>query len=221
MSEYTESSIQNQEASVAHFYSYADAVRRSVAWLMKDELDEISDYGNELIGTAVDDHDLEISVCMEFDDSVSEEVGDEVVPARRQDGRTNTVGILSEFFVEQREGEEHKLYASIVSTAVGIEGEYRKLIASEGDPRLDMWPAAANRQVKGDVRRLADLHLDVSRRSERMSKWRFRQTREFETLLQDEWCVSSQDLHRYIAMEDRLRLASPSRKSSRAFSLLS
>ena len=54
MSEYTESSIQNQEASVAHFYSYADAVRRSVAWLMKDELDGMPQVSCAHLGDGID-----------------------------------------------------------------------------------------------------------------------------------------------------------------------
>ena len=202
MSEHLDTTQLTPEMSVAHFYDYADAVRRSVAWLMKDDLEEISEYGNELIGNAADEYGREIGVYMDFDTSVFEEVEDAVEPVLRESGRTNTVGMLNDFFVEEQDDGDHKLYARIVSTAVGIEGQYRKLIASVGDREILGDTSVSNEmQNEGDEHKLSDMYFDVSRRSSRMTEWRFRQTRELETMLQDEWCIEAQDLWRYISMK--------------------
>lgn len=199
---YLDTAEPTAEPTVSQFYDYAAIIGKRVAWLGKEDLDDLAEYGNELIGVAEDYENETLQVYMELDGSVQEETDASAV--LQQVGRTNIVGELTDFTVQKQDG-QHTLYVHVTSTAVGIEGSYRKKIAAEGDQRIDRLAQEQNRlgsnrftQLDG---RMIDMRLDVTRLSGRMTGWRFRQTREIEKIFQSSWCLESQHLWRLLGMK--------------------
>lgn len=192
------------EPAVAHFYQYVDIVSEKIAWFSREDLDDLAEYGNELIAESEDYSGEPLRVYLAFDASVKETTADGSRPISDQIGYTNIIGELSEFVVEQQDDGTYKLLAHVTSTTVGIEGVYEKEIAAEGDQPAEIRQGGDERNAdmaeEIDVR-MHDMHFDVAQLSYRMTDWRMRQTREFAGLLQDGWCLESQHLWRYLDMK--------------------
>ncbi|QHN42506.1 hypothetical protein GII36_01420 [Candidatus Mycosynbacter amalyticus] len=192
------------EPVVAQFYQYIDIVAEKVTWFSKEDLDDLAEYGNELIAESEDYFGDPLQVYLAFDASVDETTADGSYPISDQIGRTNIIGELSEFVIKQQDNGTHKLLARVTSTTVGIEGVYEKEIVAEGDLPIEIRQEGDGRNAnmaEGIDGRMHDMHFDVTQLSYRMTDWRVRQTREFARLFQDSWCLESQHLWRYLGMK--------------------